>query len=125
LPNPHKFGILTPEHVLRTKRYPLYLDDDKIKEKINLYIKEYETYFNKYKKDETMLNPAPNWAVVKDYGIITFGKDDNECKAIEDIVLHTIEAIFKAQKFGGFESINEAETFAMEYWELEQAKLKK
>ncbi len=123
LENPHRFGILTPEHILRTKRFPVFLESD-FKKEIDEFIKEYKEYFNKYKKDEIMINPAPNWAVVKEYGIITFGKDDKECKIIEDIVLHTIEAIFDARAYGGYESISQEECFKMEYWELEQAKLK-
>ena len=124
LPSSHRYGILTPEHVLRTKRFPLLLEDD-VKNAVESYIQEYKEYFNRYKKDHIMINPAPNWAVVRGYGVITFGKDDKECSIIEDIVLHTIQAVFDAKKYGGFESISEADTFAMEYWELEQAKLKK
>jgi rhamnose utilization protein RhaD (predicted bifunctional aldolase and dehydrogenase) len=123
LKEPHRFGILTPEHIIRTKRYPVLLEKD-FKNEIDEYISEYISYFNRHKSNEIMLNPAPNWAVVRDYGIITFGKDNKECNIIEDIAMHTIEAIFNAQKYGGFDSLNESECFKMEYWELEQAKLK-
>jgi rhamnose utilization protein RhaD (predicted bifunctional aldolase and dehydrogenase) len=118
-------GILTPEHILRTKRFPLYLEDNNFKERIEEYIKEYESYFNRYKKDEIMLNPAPNWAVLKGFTTLAFGKSEKEAKIIEDINNHTMEAILRAKALGGYESIGERESFEMEYWELEQAKLKK
>lgn len=71
-----------------------------------------------------MLNPAPNYAVIKDFGVITFGKNEKEANILDDIITHTMNAVFKADKLGGYESINLKDSFEMEYWELEQAKLK-
>ena len=72
-----------------------------------------------------MLNPAPNYAVIEGLGVLSFGKDEKEAGIIHDIVSHTIEAVLRADKLGGYESISLHESFEMEYWELEQAKLKK
>ena len=119
-----KKGILTPEHIIRTKRFPLFIDGD-IQEAMNLYMNEYEAYFNQFKTDETCLNCAPNWAIIKDVGTVSFGKNEKECRVIEDINNHTMQAILYAQNLGGFESISLQDGFDMEYWELEQAKLKK
>lgn len=118
-------GVLTPEHIIRTKRVPLVLENDNFQRAIDEYKKEYKEYFNRYAKDEICLNSAPNYAVIKDFGVVCFGKDEKEANIINDIVSHTISAVLKSEKLGGYESISEKDSFEMEYWELEQAKLKK
>jgi len=119
-------GVLTPEHIIRTKREPLVLKkNDDIQKKIDSYKKEYQGYFNRFKKDEIMLNPAPNYAVIEGFGIVIFGKNEKEANIIKDIVSHTIKAILRADRLGGYKSISLKESFEMEYWELEQAKLKR
>ena len=117
-------GVLTPEHIIRTKREPLAIKNKNYKKAIKNYKKEYKKYFNRYKKDEIMLNPAPNYIVAKGFGIICIGKDEKEANIINDIISHTIKAVLQANKLGGYKSISLKESFAMEYWELEQAKLK-
>jgi len=116
-------GILTPEHIIRTKRTPAVFECDFEAELLE-YMKEYEEYFKTFAKDEIMLNPAPNWAILKNHGTIAFGKNEKEAKIIEDINNHTMEAIIRAENLGGFCSLSLADSFAMEYWELEQAKLR-
>ncbi|MCD4757786.1 MAG: class II aldolase/adducin family protein [Arcobacteraceae bacterium] len=118
-------GVLTPEHIIRTKREPLILEEDDIQGAINRYKENYIEYFNTHKKDEIMLNPAPNWVVVKNFGTVSFGKNEKEASIIEDINNHTMNAVLKADMLGGYESISLQDSFDMEYWELEQAKLKK
>lgn len=118
-------GVLTPEHIIRTKRIPLVLENDDIQNAINEYKTSYENYFNEFANDETMLNPAPNYAIVKNFGLITFGKNEKEANILDDVITHTMNAVLKADKLGGYESISLADSFEMEYWELEQAKLKK
>ncbi len=118
-------GVLTPEHIIRTKRKPLVLLDDDFEGAIEQYIAEYQEYFETFARDEICLNPAPNYAVVKDYGVIAFGKDAKEASIINDIVEHTMLAVLRADMLGGYKSISLTESFAMEYWELEQAKLRK
>jgi len=118
-------GVLTPEHIIRTKRVPLVIEDDDFKGAIEKYIEDYKAYFKKYAKDQTMLNPTPNYIVLKGYGVISIGKTQKEADIINDIINATMEAVLKADKLGGYLSINEKESFDMEYWELEQNKLKR
>ncbi len=118
-------GVLTPEHIIRTKREPLILEDNNIQKAIDKYKQNYIEYFKKFAKDEVMLNPSPNWIVVKNYGTITIGKNEKEANIIDDITTHTMKAVLQADKLGGYESISLKNSFEMEYWELEQAKLKK
>lgn len=118
-------GVLTPEHIIRTKRVPLIMEDTDLEAGMKRYIQEYEEYFKKYATDEVMLNAAPNYMVIKNLAVISFGKTAKEAAIINDIVEHTMKAVLRADKLGGYKSISEADSFAMEYWELEQAKLKK
>ncbi len=118
-------GVLTPEHIIRTKHQPLIIDGNNIDEALEEYMEGYKEYFEAFATDEIMLNPAPNYAVVKDFGVVVFGKSEKECNVLNDIVEHTMMAVLRADKLGGYESISMADSFAMEYWELEQAKLRK
>ena len=118
-------GVLTPEHIIRTKRVPIIFKDN-YQDELQRYIDEYIEYFNRYSNGtEVMLNPAPNWAVLRDFGTLSFGRDEREAKIIEDINNHTMRAMIDAKRFGGYKSISEEDSFFMEYWELEQNKLKK
>jgi rhamnose utilization protein RhaD (predicted bifunctional aldolase and dehydrogenase) len=118
-------GVLTPEHIIRTKHQPLIIDDNNIDEALEEYMEGYKEYFEAFASDEIMLNPAPNYAVIKDFGVVLFGKSEKEVNVLNDVIEHTMMAVLRADMLGGYESISMADSFAMEYWELEQAKLKK
>ncbi|QOP40870.1 class II aldolase/adducin family protein [Sulfurimonas marina] len=117
-------GVLTPEHIIRTKRVPLVMEDTNLEAGIENYIKEYEEYYMRYEDGEMMLNPAPNYMIIKNLAVISFGATKKEADIVNDIVEHTMKAVLQADKLGGYVSISEKDSFAMEYWELEQAKLK-
>ncbi len=118
-------GVLTPEHIIRTKRAPLVMEDTNLEAGIENFIKEYEEYYMRYENGEIMLNPTPNYMIIKNLAVISFGATKKEADIVNDIVEHTMKAVLRADKLGGYVSISEKESFAMEYWELEQAKLKK
>ncbi len=117
-------GPLTPDHVIRTKRVPAILTDD-FKQELQNYMQAYKQYFLENKKDETMLNPAPNFAILKGKGSLSFGKNVKEANIIKDINNHSFEAILKAEMLGGYKALDAKEIFKVGYWSLEQAKLKK
>jgi rhamnose utilization protein RhaD (predicted bifunctional aldolase and dehydrogenase) len=118
-------GPLTPDHVIRTKRAPILLDSD-IETAIADYVAEYKAYFARNNDGSlTCLNPAPCWAVWQKRGLISFGSNLKEANIIADIKAHTIEAIQNAEKISKWQALPEKDIFEMEYWELEQAKLKK
>jgi rhamnose utilization protein RhaD (predicted bifunctional aldolase and dehydrogenase) len=117
-------GVLTPEHVIRTKRIPLIIEDENIETALEEYKEEYIAYFNKFSNDEICLNQYPKYAIIKNFGIVSFGKTQKEADIINDIISHTMLAVLKADKLGGYKSISIKDTFNMEYWELEQIKLK-
>jgi rhamnose utilization protein RhaD (predicted bifunctional aldolase and dehydrogenase) len=119
-------GVLTPEHIIRTKHQPLIIDDNSVEEAVEEYMEGYKEYFEAFSTGkEIMLNPAPNYAVIRDFGVVLFGKNEKEANVLNDIVEHTMMAVLRADMLGGYESISMEDSFAMEYWELEQAKLQK
>lgn len=120
-----KQGELTPEHVIRIKPFPAIIEED-VTQGIETFTQEYQTYFDTYSKPSHIcLDLAPRYAIIKGVGAVALGKDEKESAIIADIVCHTITAILCAEQLGGWTSLNLAQMFEMEYWELEQAKLKK
>ena len=118
-------GVLTPEHIIRTKRIPMILEDGDVYAALEFFRIGYENYFRQFRTNEIMLTPKPKYAVIKDFGVVSFGASQKEVDIINDIVTHTMQAVLEADKLGGYKSISHKDSFAMEYWELEQAKLKK
>ncbi len=121
-------GPLTPDHIIRTKQSPLIIekeiDDDATA--VEEYAAAYKAYFDRNANaQQTCLDPAPRWAVWKRRGLVSFGATIKEAGIISDISRHTIKAIESAEKLGGWCALPEKDLFDMEYWELEQAKLKK
>ncbi|ADR34985.1 class II aldolase/adducin family protein [Sulfuricurvum kujiense DSM 16994] len=120
-----KKGGLTPEHVIRIKPFPAIIDND-IAEGIAKFAQDYKAYFDANASSvHICLDLAPRYAVIKGVGIVVLGKDEKESRIIADIVKHTITAILCAEQLGGWGSLSLSQMFEMEYWELEQAKLKK
>ncbi|WP_018294983.1 bifunctional aldolase/short-chain dehydrogenase [Mariprofundus ferrooxydans] len=120
-------GPLTPDHVIRTKRTPLLLgDDDEAAATVAAYGEAYRTYFERHcTPGLRCLDQAPRWGLWADRGAIAFGTTVSECTIIADIGRHTMQAIAQAESLGGWQALPEQDIFELEYWELEQAKLKK
>lgn len=119
-------GSLTPEHVIRIKPRGAIVEEGFEARDIASYAKWYKEYFERNNDgSKIMLDPAPRWGVVKNKGVFVAAKDEKEAKIALDIVRHTAEAMLRAKKLGGWQSLSEPRMFDIEYWELEQAKLKK
>ncbi len=120
-----KRGGLTPEHVIRIKPFPAIIAND-IAEGIAQFATDYKDYFDANASNEHIcLDLTPRYTVIKGLGIVVLGKDEKESRIIGEIVKHTITAILSAEQLGGWGSLTLSQMFEMEYWELEQAKLKK
>ncbi|MDH5400719.1 MAG: SDR family oxidoreductase, partial [Cyclobacteriaceae bacterium] len=118
-------GPLTPDHIIRTKRAPVVLSENPEGD-LDGFVKEYTRYFNDNTTgDLVQLLPDPRWAVWPGKGRLSFGTSVKEIKIIEDISRHTIKAIYQAEHLGGWTPLPEKDLFEMEYWNLEQEKLKK
>ncbi len=118
-------GPLTPDHVIRTKRVAAVLDED-TGAGLRAFTEDYEAYFEEFASAGLRrLDPAPRWAVWKGKGILVFGTSVKELMILTDIVRHTVEAIERAEALERWQALPAKEIFDVEYWDLEQAKLKK
>jgi rhamnose utilization protein RhaD (predicted bifunctional aldolase and dehydrogenase) len=119
-------GLLTPDHVLRTKRIPVVVTGDS-EQDVARYVTDYQAYFERNRgiyadKKLNRLDPAPRWAVWPGQGTVAFGRTLQEAAIIGEINEHTVQAIQRAEALGGWKVLSEPEIFEVEYWELEQAK---
>jgi len=122
-------GPATPDHVIRTKRLPLLGRD------VQAYQAAYEAFYNEYAPEFDqaatggpalqMLDAAPRVVLDPQLGLITVGRSASDAAIAEDIYRHTIEIISRATLLGGFRALAARELFEVEYWDLEQAKLRK
>jgi rhamnose utilization protein RhaD (predicted bifunctional aldolase and dehydrogenase)/NAD(P)-dependent dehydrogenase (short-subunit alcohol dehydrogenase family) len=116
-------GPATPDHVIRTKRVPLLGRD------VETYVTAYRAYFDRHassaKKPKTMLDPAPRVILDREFGIGCVGRTARDAKIVHDVYAHTIDVILRATALGGYQALTERDIFDVEYWDLEQAKLKK
>ena len=118
-------GPVTPDHSIRTKRTPVVLTGN-AEQDISDYASAYRAYFDQHNQDGlTCLDPAPRWAIWPGAGLIALGADSREAAIIADIAAHTAKVVQLAESLGGWEALSPADIFDVEYWELEQAKLRK
>jgi rhamnose utilization protein RhaD (predicted bifunctional aldolase and dehydrogenase)/NAD(P)-dependent dehydrogenase (short-subunit alcohol dehydrogenase family) len=117
-------GTLTPDHTIRTKRIPVVIDED-AEAAVQAYAEEYAAYFNRNAKGQTMLDAAPRFALWRGKGIVSFGDTVKDAGIVADIAEHTASTIQLAESVGRWTPLPEKDLFEIEYWELEQAKLRK
>ena len=116
-------GPATPDHVLRTKRVPMVGRD------VEGYAREYAAYFAEHsraaREPKTMLDPAPRVIVDPGLGVSTVGRSARDAQVVFDIYEHTMQIIQRAEGLGGWQALPARDIFDVEYWDLEQAKLRK
>jgi rhamnose utilization protein RhaD (predicted bifunctional aldolase and dehydrogenase)/NAD(P)-dependent dehydrogenase (short-subunit alcohol dehydrogenase family) len=118
-------GPVTPDHVIRTKRVPVILEGDPA-DAVRSYADAYGDYFRRHAGEGlTMLDAAPRWAVWPGRGLVAFGATAADANVVRDIAEHTAAVIQWSEALGGWCPLDERDLFAVEYWELEQAKLRK
>jgi len=130
-------GVLTPDHVIRTKNRPLFLDlagltdeaaiQARIREKLQAYQASYDAYFEKQCRAKqvtrTKLDAMPRVILIPGLGLVTAGATPKAAGISADIAEHTILAKASGTALGPYQELDEAAIFDMEYWSLEQAKL--
>lgn len=118
-------GPLTPDHVIRTKPVPL-VGSGPWSAAVDAYADRYRTYYARHAGAEHLpLDPAPRWIVWRGQGSVGIGDTAREAGIVVDLARHTARAIEWAERLGGWRALPEQDLFEVEYWELEQAKLKK
>ena len=116
-------GPATPDHVIRTKRLPMVGRD------VEQYVADYKAYFDTHapnaREPKTMLDPAPRVILDQELGMVSVGKSAKEANIVADIYDHTMDIVARAELLGGWQALSAQDIFDMEYWDLEQAKLRK
>jgi rhamnose utilization protein RhaD (predicted bifunctional aldolase and dehydrogenase)/NAD(P)-dependent dehydrogenase (short-subunit alcohol dehydrogenase family) len=139
LRNVRHAGVITPDHTIRTKNWPLVLShpeastlDDfarETRERADKFVAHYHQYFERHSKRsggiKHELDPLPRVVLVPGLGLFGLGRTKTDAIIAADIAETWVEGVSDAQAIGTFESISEADMFDCEYWPLEQAKLGK
>jgi rhamnose utilization protein RhaD (predicted bifunctional aldolase and dehydrogenase)/NAD(P)-dependent dehydrogenase (short-subunit alcohol dehydrogenase family) len=130
-------GVITPDHTIRTKNWPLLLPAPQAgqtadfaqaaRQAVSAFVTRYRDYFERNNVRvggrRIMLDPAPRVALVPGLGLFGMGTNAKAAGIAADLAEAAAETITNAEAIGRFESISEAEMFDCEYWPLEQAKL--
>ncbi len=130
-------GAACPDHLVHTKRAPLFVDWDpqaanpqllitNLRSGIADYIRDYKAYFDVQRgPDDTRSvgNPAPRVVLVPGLGMMTTGKDAALAQVSADLYHRALSVMRGSTALDRFVSLTEAESFAIEYWPLELYKL--
>jgi rhamnose utilization protein RhaD (predicted bifunctional aldolase and dehydrogenase)/NAD(P)-dependent dehydrogenase (short-subunit alcohol dehydrogenase family) len=121
-------GTLTPDHILRTKRVPAVVrrPEDAARD-IDRYAASYRRYFARHVDGRplAMLDPAPRIVLAPGLGFFAAGRTARDADIAADVYRHTIGAIEAAERLGGYRPLPTRHLFEVEYWDLEQAKLRR
>ena len=132
-------GTATPDHVIRVKPFPLIITPKKnssvdefkttAKKAFENYRKKYINYFNinrnKVKEKKVMLDTSPRVVLVQNVGMFSVGKDLNSAKIAGDLTETNAKVIASVEETSTYKFIPEKDLFDVEYWSLEQAKIKR
>jgi rhamnulose-1-phosphate aldolase/alcohol dehydrogenase len=117
-------GAATPDHLLYTKRFPLFLQrGQSLRQALEKYIDRYMALYRAHPSEFAMLDPNPRVILVPGAGMWTSGKDARAARIVRDIYRHTLRIISDAESVGGYETLNDEDAFHAEYWPLELYKL--
>ncbi len=133
-----ELGTSCPDHFLRTKIKPLYVnwnpqqDDlatlrEKLAAGIERYRKDYAAYYAKCKhaNSPAMRDPNPTVVLIPGLGMIAWGKDKSESRVTAEFYNCAVEVMRGAEAIDKYIALPQQEAFDIEYWLLEEAKLKR
>ena len=131
-------GTSCPDHFLRTKIKPLFVDwnpdgadagalKDRLAEGLEQYRKDYVAYYARCKRRESpaIRDPNPTVVLIPGLGMIAWGKNKSESRVTAEFYNCAIEVMRGAEAIDRYEAMDEQEAFDIEYWSLEEAKLRR
>ena len=131
-------GTSCPDHFLRTKIKPLFVEWDpasgdleklksSIREGLIGYRKDYEDYYNRCKRPDSpaMRDPNPTVVLIPGLGMMAWGKNKSESRVTAEFYNCAIEVMRGAEAIDQYEAMDQQEAFDIEYWSLEEAKLRR
>lgn len=133
-----ELGTSCPDHFLRTKIKPLYVDwnpqaedtaalKQKLAAGLEAYRKDYAAYYNtcKHANSPAMRDPNPTVVLIPGVGLIAWGKDKSESRVTAEFYTCAVEVMRGAEAIDTYIALSQQEAFDIEYWLLEEAKLKR
>ncbi|MBN8734051.1 MAG: bifunctional rhamnulose-1-phosphate aldolase/short-chain dehydrogenase [Acidobacteria bacterium] len=133
-----ELGTSCPDHFLRTKIKPLYVDwnpqtgtvadlKEKLAEGLEEYRKDYAAYYERCKHENSpaMRDPNPTVILIPGIGMIAWGKDKSESRVTAEFYNCAVEVMRGAEAMDEYIALPQQEAFDIEYWLLEEAKLKR
>ncbi|HSR98921.1 MAG TPA: bifunctional rhamnulose-1-phosphate aldolase/short-chain dehydrogenase [Kofleriaceae bacterium] len=131
-------GTSCPDHFLRTKIKPLFVDwqpdggdlgalKDRLAEGLEQYRKDYVAYYERCKRTDSpaIRDPNPTVVLIPGLGMIAWGKNKSESRVTAEFYNCAIEVMRGAEAIDRYEAMDEQEAFDIEYWPLEDAKLQR
>jgi rhamnulose-1-phosphate aldolase/alcohol dehydrogenase len=133
-----ELGTSCPDHFLRTKIKPLFVDWDPaaggleslkslLVEGLAKYREDYAAYYGRCKRPDSpaMRDPNPTVILIPGVGMIAWGKNKSESRVTAEFYNCAIEVMRGAEAIDRYEAMDEQEAFDIEYWLLEEAKLRR
>ncbi len=133
-----EIGTSCPDHFLRTKIKPLYVDWDpqnescelllqKLEKGLEAYRTDYKAYYEacKHPDSPAMRDPNPTVMLIPGLGLIAWGKNKSESRVTAEFYSLAIEVMRASEAISEYQGLPRQEAFDIEYWLLEEAKLKR
>lgn len=133
-----EIGTCCPDHFLRTKISPLYIDfnpaieteEEIIKgldKNLENFCKDYNAYYDRCKHNDSpaIRDPYPVLILIPGVGMLGFAKDKSTARISTEFFINTINVMRGAGALSEYEGLPEQEAFNIEYWALEEAKLQR
>jgi rhamnulose-1-phosphate aldolase/alcohol dehydrogenase len=132
-----QLGTSCPDHFLRTKIKPLYVDwnpkdgaealEAKLTEGLQRYRNDYRAYYQACKRPDSppMRDPNPTVILIPGIGMIAWGKNKSESRVTAEFYNAAVEVMRGAEAIGEYIALPQQEAFDIEYWALEEAKLRR
>ena len=133
-----ELGTSCPDHFLRTKIKPLYVEwnpqeedlaalKNKLATGLEAYRADYKRYYETCKRADSpaMRDPNPTVILVPGLGLIAWGKDKSESRVTAEFYSCAIEVMRGAEAMDEYVALPQQEAFDIEYWLLEEAKLQR
>jgi rhamnose utilization protein RhaD (predicted bifunctional aldolase and dehydrogenase)/NAD(P)-dependent dehydrogenase (short-subunit alcohol dehydrogenase family) len=135
LPRYSQVGVVTPDHTIRTKNWPLIVPAphgdgltawrQTAAQSVAQFTARYRAYFAQHNDGKRELDPMPRVILVPGLGLFGLGATAKDADIAADIAESTVATITDAEAVGCYACVAESDMFAVEYWSLEQAKLGK
>ena len=130
-------GTSCPDHFLRTKVRPMLLDlppdapldaaVTRLRELHAAYRADYRAYYQRYATADSppMRGADPAVVLVPGVGMFSFGAGKQTARVAGEFYLNAINVMRGAEAISRYAPIPESEKFRIEYWDLEEAKLRR